>query len=99
MHITRAPMRVQRRYTWLMLQTAPRPQLPSARSICFMILLLILGVLLHFGIRWRDPHGGSVQDEAAGGGRVLSGSGTIARCDRSGDAFGVGAGSDRRSWT
>lgn len=42
--------------------------------------------------------GGSVQDESAGDRGVLSRSEPIACGDRSGNAFGVGAGGDRRTW-
>ena len=51
--------------------------------------------LLHPGIRWRDTDGGSVPDEAAGDGGILSRPGPIARGDRSGDAFGRRRKNDR----
>ena len=54
--------------------------------------------LLHPGTGWGNADGGSVQDESAGGSGVLSRSVPIACGDRSGNAFGVGAGGDRRTW-
>ena len=43
--------------------------------------------------------GGPVADEAAGSWRVLSRPGDFSCGYRSGNAFGVGTGSDRRTWT
>jgi transposase len=54
--------------------------------------------LLHFGFRWGDASRGPVSDEAAGSWRVLSRPGDVACGDRSRNAFGVGTGSDRRTW-
>ena len=50
------------------------------------------------GLGGETLDGGSVQDESAVDSGVLSRSVPIARGDRSGDAFGVGAGGDRRTW-
>ena len=49
------------------------------------------------GLGGENPDRGSVQDESAGDSGVLSRSVPIACGDRSGNAFGVGAGGDRRT--
>ena len=51
------------------------------------------------GFRWGDASRGPVSDEAAGSWRVLSRPGDVACGYRSRNAFSVGTGSDRRTWT